>query len=67
MRESGIEGYDPGYRSPLYPWMQIFGFLSPLWLIAEMGELAILFTLGLVGVTIGWYFRYAREDRKSVV
>ena len=61
MRESGIEGYDPGYRSPLYPWMQIFGFLSPLWLIAEMGELAILFTLGLVGVTIGWYFRYARE------
>jgi amino acid transporter/mannitol/fructose-specific phosphotransferase system IIA component (Ntr-type) len=61
MRESGIEGYDPGYRSPLYPWMQIFGFLSPLWLIAEMGELAILFTLGLVAVTIGWYFRYARD------
>ncbi|HSM04211.1 MAG TPA: amino acid permease [Longimicrobiales bacterium] len=60
MRESGIEGYDPGYRSPLYPWMQIFGFLSPLWLIAEMGEMAILFTLGLVALTIGWYFRYAR-------
>lgn len=61
MRESGIEGYDPGYRSPLYPWMQIFGFLSPLWLIAEMGELAMLFTFALVGVTIGWYFRYARD------
>jgi APA family basic amino acid/polyamine antiporter len=60
MRESGIEGYDPGYRSPLYPWMQIFGFLSPLWLIAEMGEMAILFTLGLVAVTIGWYFHYGR-------
>ncbi len=60
MRESGIEGYDPGYRSPLYPWMQIFGFLSPLWLIAEMGEIAILFTMGLVAVTIGWYFHYGR-------
>lgn len=61
MRESGIEGYDPGYRSPLYPWMQIFGFLSPLWLIAEMGELAMLFTMGLVAVTIGWYFHYAQD------
>ncbi|MEJ2541841.1 MAG: amino acid permease [Gemmatimonadota bacterium] len=69
MRESGIEGYDPGYRSPFYPWMQIFGFLSPLWLIAEMGELAILFTMGLVAVTIGWYFRYARDrvDRTGAI
>lgn len=61
MRESAIEGYDPGYRSPLYPFMQVFGFLAPLWLIAEMGQLAILFTFGLVGLTIGWYFYYARS------
>ncbi|MDQ3555503.1 MAG: amino acid permease [Gemmatimonadota bacterium] len=60
MRESRIESYAPGYRSPLYPWMQIFGFLTPFWLIAEMGELAILFTIGLVGACIGWYFYYAR-------
>jgi APA family basic amino acid/polyamine antiporter len=60
MRESGIEGYDPGYRSPLYPWTQIVGFVAPFWLIAEMGELAILFTLGLVALTLGWFFRYAR-------
>jgi basic amino acid/polyamine antiporter, APA family len=59
MRESQIEGYDPGYRSPLYPWMQLFGFIAPLWLIAEMGQMAIAFTLGLVAVTIGWYFHYA--------
>lgn len=61
MRESGIDGYDPGYRSPLYPWMQIFGFVAPFWLIAEMGQLAIVFTTGLVAVTIGWYFWYARD------
>ncbi|MBT8487692.1 MAG: amino acid permease [Gemmatimonadetes bacterium] len=61
MRESEIEGYDPGYRSPLYPFMQVFGFLAPLWLIAEMGQLAIFFTFGLVGLTIGWYFYYARS------
>ena len=61
MRESGIEGYDPGFRSPLYPWMQIFGFVAPFWLIAEMGQLAMLFTTGLVALTIGWYFWYARD------
>ncbi|MEX2570989.1 MAG: amino acid permease [Gemmatimonadota bacterium] len=60
MRESRIEGYDPGYRSPVYPWMQIFGIVAPFWLIAEMGQLAILFTLGLVALCIGWYFYYAR-------
>ena len=60
MRESRIEGYDPGFRSPLYPWLQIFGFVTPFWLIAEMGELAVLFTMGLITLTIGWYFLYGR-------
>ena len=60
MRESRIAGYDPGFRSPLYPWMQIFGGLAPFWLIAEMGELAMLFSLGLIALTSGWYFYYAR-------
>ncbi|MCL7972465.1 MAG: amino acid permease, partial [marine benthic group bacterium] len=61
MRESRIPGYDPGFRSPLYPWIQIFGFVTPFWLIAEMGELAVIFTLGLIGLTIGWYFFYGRS------
>ncbi len=61
MRESHIESYDPGYRSPLYPWMQIVGIILPFWLIAEMGWLPILFTVGLVGVGVGWYFYYARK------
>jgi amino acid transporter/mannitol/fructose-specific phosphotransferase system IIA component (Ntr-type) len=61
MRESQIEAYDPGYRSPFYPWMQIFGVFSPLWLIAEMGALSILFSLGLVTLGTVWYFAYAQN------
>jgi amino acid transporter/mannitol/fructose-specific phosphotransferase system IIA component (Ntr-type) len=60
MRESGIEAYDPGFRSPFYPWLQILGMAAPLWLITEMGELAVLFTLGLVAFGVGWYFYYVR-------
>lgn len=42
MRESHIESYDPGFRSPMYPWVQIAGIVFPLILVAEMGWLASL-------------------------
>ena len=61
MRESRIEAYDPGYRSPFYPWMQLFGVFSPMWLIAEMGIVPILFSLALVTLGTIWYISYARK------
>lgn len=61
MRESGLAAYDPGYRSPLYPWMQIVGLLAPALLIAEMGLMPVVFSTGLVGVGLAWYFLYAHE------
>ena len=60
MRESQIPSYAPGYRSPLYPWMQAAGIAIPAFLIAEMGTLAIVFTGIVTAVGIGWYFYYAR-------
>ena len=60
MRESRIAGYVPGYRSPLYPWMQIVGIVAPLFLIAELGLLAIGLSLGVVVLGVGWYIYYAR-------
>lgn len=61
MRESRIESYDPGFRSPWYPWMQIFGIIAPIWLIVEMGWLPGLFTIGLFALGIFWYFYYAQS------
>lgn len=61
MRESKIDEYDPGFKSPLYPWMQIAGFIISAFLIAQMGLLSILFTLGVIAVCTAWYFRYAKE------
>lgn len=60
MRESGLESYDPGYRAPFYPWLQLIGIFSPLWFIIEMGWLPTLFSLGLIIVCIIWYRSYAR-------
>lgn len=59
-RNSKIESYDPGYLSPLYPYMQVAGILFSLVLIAYMGWLAILFTGVIVMMGILWYKYYAR-------
>jgi mannitol/fructose-specific phosphotransferase system IIA component (Ntr-type) len=69
MRESGLESYDPGFRSPLYPWMQIVGILAPVWIIAEMGWLPVLFTFGLMVLATLWYRGYARKrvDRHGAI
>jgi amino acid transporter/mannitol/fructose-specific phosphotransferase system IIA component (Ntr-type) len=69
MRESRIDAYLPPFRSPLYPWMQVAGMLIPFWLIAEMGELAVLFTLGVVAAGLVLYFVYAkaRVERSGAI
>jgi amino acid transporter/mannitol/fructose-specific phosphotransferase system IIA component (Ntr-type) len=59
MRESHIPSYDPGYRSPLYPWVQIFGMVTSSALIAYMGWLAIVFTLSVTLICVAWYKFYA--------
>lgn len=61
MRESHIRSYDPGYRSPFYPWMQIFGIIAPIFLIIQMGLLPALFTGGLILAGTIWYFYFARK------
>ena len=61
MRESHIQSYDPGYKSPLYPWMQILGIIAPMVLIFEMGWVPILFTVGLVIIGLIWFKYYAKE------
>ncbi len=61
MRESKIASYDPGYRSPFYPYLHIFGIIAPVWLIMQMGWLATLFTCGIIGIGAVWYYAYARR------
>lgn len=69
MRESRIESYDPGYRSPFYPGMQILGILAPFWLIVEMGFLPTLFTAALITLGAMWFTYYAKKrvDREGAI
>lgn len=69
MRESRIEEYDPGFRSPFYPWMQVAGILVSVILIFEMGLLPFLFTLLVCMGAVGWYKVYGekRTDRHGAI
>jgi len=64
MRESKIDGYDPGFNSPWYPWVQISGIILSIALILEMGFLSILFTLAVSIFALIWYFYYASDKIK---
>ena len=64
MRESKIEAYKPGFNSPFYPWVQILGMIISLWLVAEMGLLAVGLTGTLIILCIAWYFYYAHGKVK---
>jgi basic amino acid/polyamine antiporter, APA family len=48
MRESRIESYAPGYRSPLYPWIQIVGFVTTLGLLFTLGPFSVAFVLVII-------------------
>ncbi len=69
MREARLDSYDPGFKSPFYPWLQIIGTIGALWLIFQMGFLAISFTAGLLWFGALWYRYYAskRVERSGAI
>jgi APA family basic amino acid/polyamine antiporter len=63
-RKSNIESYDPGFKSPWYPGMQVAGIFVSLVLIVYMGWTAVLFSGIVTMLSFGWYYYYAREKVK---
>ena len=61
MRESGLAPYDPGFRAPFYPWVQIVGIVVPFPLIVEMGWMATLLSVAFIAFGLLWYGVYGRE------
>jgi len=61
MRESRIESYDPGYKSPLYPWMQIFGIISSFWLLSSIGFIPKLYSVIMIAISVIWYRVYVKK------
>jgi len=60
MRESKVPNYKPRFKTPFYPWTQVVGVVSSLFILVEMGIgplfIAMLFLTG----SFVWYWLYAR-------
>ncbi len=63
-RNSKIPSYDPGFMSPLYPFMQYFGIISYSILIIYMGLEPVVFSFALFVMAYGWYVFYAKKDAR---
>ena len=69
MRESRIDTYQPSFKAPLYPWLQIVAIIIYAFLIFEMGIIPLIITGIFVLLCIAWYFLYVRVrvQRKSAL
>jgi APA family basic amino acid/polyamine antiporter len=61
MRESHIEYYDPVYRTPLYPFMQIAGIIASVFLLTYIGADALALTMVVVTASVLWYAYYGSK------
>ncbi len=66
MRESRVQNYQPKFRSPFYPWMQIVGAVGCLVLLSGIGTEAVLCGSVLVGggLFIYWFYGRIRATRE---
>jgi amino acid transporter/mannitol/fructose-specific phosphotransferase system IIA component (Ntr-type) len=61
MRESKIRNYNPKFKSPLYPYVQIIGILGLIFLVFEMGIIPMAFVGIFILFGFCWYWIFARD------
>ena len=63
----GTAEYDPEFTSPLYPWLQIFGAVTSLALLTQMGTVPLVGAVVIVAGSVVWYLVYVRPrvDREG--
>jgi amino acid transporter/nucleotide-binding universal stress UspA family protein len=67
-RRADLDEYEPAFESPLYPAMQVFGILSGIVLLTQMGAVALIGAAIITVGSVGWYWFYARPktDREGL-
>jgi amino acid transporter/mannitol/fructose-specific phosphotransferase system IIA component (Ntr-type) len=66
LRESRLQNYQPRFRSPLYPWLQIAGVCGFGFLLYEIGSTALLASSILVisGLFVYWFYGRIKASRE---
>jgi len=60
LRASRIASYAPGFTAPLFPYLQLAGIVIDVYLIVELGAVALLLTGASVVLGVAGYLFYGR-------
>ncbi|RKY11288.1 MAG: hypothetical protein DRP65_04665 [Planctomycetota bacterium] len=61
MRESKIQSYRPQFKSPMYPYIQIFAIIAYGALIIDMGKVPLLICAVFILASAAWYILYVSK------
>ncbi len=67
LRETNAQWYKPTFKSPLYPYVQIFGILSGIVLLAFLGIMPVVSVIGVVVLGFLIFLFYgSKSDRSGI-
>lgn len=67
LRETNAQWYKPTFRSPMYPYVQIFGILSGIVLLAFLGVMPVVSVIGVVILGFLIFLVYGSKSERSGV
>ena len=65
LRETNAQWYKPTFKSPLYPYVQIFGILSGIVLLAYLGIMPVISVFGVVILGFLIFLVYGSKSERS--
>ncbi len=65
LRETGTQWYNPPYRSPFYPFVQLFGIISGIILLVFLGMMPLLAILSIIVFGFIVYFKYGIKTART--
>jgi amino acid transporter len=67
LRETATQWYKPPYRSPLYPFMQLFGIVSGVVLLILLGFLPLVAIFSIIVLGFLIYLQYGKKTARTGV
>jgi len=67
LRETSVQWYNPSYKSPFYPYIQLFGIISGIILLFYLGWMPIIVLLSIAAFGTLLYLSYGKKSSRSGV
>jgi len=68
LRETNAQWYKPSFRSPFYPYVQLFGIISGVVLLAFLGIMPLISVIGVFVLGFIIFLMYGKQsDRSGVI